>query len=158
MFLFFVFFWEREREGERERERERESWWCWWWAWDILLITLWASVEVTILSKVLAGFPQDMQSNLNFPMSLQKWCIFSIIFRFVIFREARSGFITLPNTMHEKCPYWELLWSGFPRIWVEYSGSLRIQSKCEKMPTRITPNTDTCYAVTSMMALFCENS
>ena len=31
-----------------------------------------------------------------------------------------------------------------------YSLSLRIQSECGKMRTRITPNTDTFYAVTSL--------
>ena len=74
--------------------------------------------------------------------------------------------------MREKYPYSELLWSVFSRIWTEhgdilrisqsysdpyfpafglnmerYSVSLRIQSKCGKIRTRISPNTDTFYAV-----------
>ena len=28
--------------------------------------------------------------------------------------------------MHEKCPYWELFWSVFCRIWTEYEEILRI--------------------------------
>ena len=52
--------------------------------------------------------------------------------------------------MDEKCPYSELFWSAFSRIRTEYGKihskygvSLRIQSECGKMRTRITPNTDT---------------
>ena len=39
--------------------------------------------------------------------------------------------------MHKKCPYLELRWSIFSHIRIEYV----------KMRTRITPNTDTFYAV-----------
>ena len=46
-------------------------------------------------------------------------------------------------TLREKCPYSELFWSGFSRIQTEYGE----QSECRKMRTRITPNTDTFYAV-----------
>ena len=49
----------------------------------------------------------------------------------------------------KKCPYSELFWSAFSRIWTEYGEYyvfLRIQSKCGKMRTRLTPNTDTFYA------------
>ena len=35
-----------------------------------------------------------------------------------------------------------------------YSVSLRIQSKCWKMQTRKTPNTETCYAVLIMTFLY----
>ena len=49
--------------------------------------------------------------------------------------------------LREKCPYSQLFWSAFSRIRTEYEVSLRIQSKCGKMRTRITPNTDTFYAV-----------
>ena len=48
------------------------------------------------------------------------------------------------------CPYSELFWSVFSRNQTEYGEirvSLRIQSECGKMRTRITPNTDTFYAV-----------
>ena len=45
------------------------------------------------------------------------------------------------SSLREKCPYSELFWSAYSRI------SLRVQSECGKMWTRITPNTDTFYAV-----------
>ena len=52
--------------------------------------------------------------------------------------------------LRKKCPYSELYWSAFSRIWTEYG---EIRSICpysvqmEKIQTRITPNTDTFYAV-----------
>ena len=51
--------------------------------------------------------------------------------------------------MREKCPYLELYWSIFSRIKNQkrYFVSLRIQYECRKIRTRITPNTDTFYAV-----------
>ena len=52
--------------------------------------------------------------------------------------------------LREKCPYSELFWSVFPRIWnniERYGISLRIQSECGKIRTRITRNTNTFYAV-----------
>ena len=48
------------------------------------------------------------------------------------------------NSLCRKCPYQELFWSVFSRIRTEYS---RIQSKCGKIRTRITPSTDTFCAV-----------
>ena len=50
------------------------------------------------------------------------------------------------ETLREKCPCSELFWSVFPRIQTEYV-SLRIQSESGKIRARITPNTDTFYAV-----------
>ena len=71
----------------------------------------------------------------------------------------------------KKCPYSELFWSVFSRIQTEYgeirsysgpyfpafglnterySVSLHIQSECGKIRTRITPNTDTFYAVIAL--------
>ena len=53
-------------------------------------------------------------------------------------------------TLRKKCPYSELFWSAFPRIWLNterYGASLRIQSEYGKIRTRITPNTDTFHAV-----------
>ena len=44
---------------------------------------------------------------------------------------------TYQASLYEKCPYLELFWSIFSRIRAEY----------EKIRTRITPNTDTFYAV-----------
>ena len=43
------------------------------------------------------------------------------------------------RSLREKCPYSELFWSVFSRI--IYSASLRIQSECRKLRTKITPNT-----------------
>ena len=52
-------------------------------------------------------------------------------------------------SLREKCPYSELFWSVFSRIRTEYEGLVfsRIQSKCGKIWTRKTPNTDTFHAV-----------
>ena len=54
--------------------------------------------------------------------------------------------------LRKKCPYSELFCSAFSRIglnteryWTEYW--TRIQSKCGKIQTRITPNMNTFYAV-----------
>ena len=52
----------------------------------------------------------------------------------------------LRMALRKKCRYSELFWFAFTRIWnayEEYSVSLRIQSECRKMGTRITPNMDT---------------
>ena len=45
-------------------------------------------------------------------------------------------------TLCEKCSYLEFFWSLFPRIY-----SLRIQSECQKIQSRKTPNRDTFHAV-----------
>ena len=54
-------------------------------------------------------------------------------------------------SLREKCPYLELFFSAFSRIRTEYgekySVCLCIQSECGKMWIKITPNTDTFYAV-----------
>ena len=51
-------------------------------------------------------------------------------------------------TLLEKCPHLELFWHPiFPYSYSVYSVSIRIRSECGKMQTRITPNTDTFYAV-----------
>ena len=53
------------------------------------------------------------------------------------------------DTLREKCPYSELFWSVFSRIRTEY-GEMRSISPYSvrmRMQTRITPNTDTFYAV-----------
>ena len=44
----------------------------------------------------------------------------------------------------------ELFWSAFSCIRTEYGVSLRIQPECGKMRNRITPNTDTFYAVSGI--------
>ena len=57
-------------------------------------------------------------------------------------------------THGKKCPNSELFCSAFSRIhsdWIRWDTVyLRIQSKCGKMRTRVTPNTDTYYAVTTI--------
>ena len=50
-------------------------------------------------------------------------------------------------SLREKCLYSELFLSAFSRIWTEYGEIQSIQSECGKIRTRITPNTDTFYAV-----------
>ena len=49
---------------------------------------------------------------------------------------------SLTRTLRKKCPHLALFWSAFSRIRTEYG-----ESECEKMRTRITPDTDTFYAV-----------
>ena len=52
--------------------------------------------------------------------------------------------------LRKRCPYSELFWSVFSRFGLNMERSevsLRIQSECGKMWTRITPNTDNFYAV-----------
>ena len=49
-----------------------------------------------------------------------------------------------------KCPYSELFWSAFFRIGTEYGEtpySVPMRENAGKMRTRITPNTDTFYAL-----------
>ena len=48
--------------------------------------------------------------------------------------------------LRKKCPFSKFFWSVFSRIWTE-NGDLLIQSKCEKIPTRKSPNRDTFHAV-----------
>ena len=51
---------------------------------------------------------------------------------------------------HKKCPYSKLFWSVFSTFGLNaqrYSVSLRIQSECGKIRTRVTPNTDTFHAI-----------
>ena len=54
-------------------------------------------------------------------------------------------------SLRKKCSYLELFWPAFSRIRTEYSVHMRIeliiQSECGEMQDRITPNTDTYYAV-----------
>ena len=67
-----------------------------------------------------------------------------------LFSERTSLFPS--DTLHEKCSYSELFgpyFPGFGLITERYYVSLRIQSEYGKMRIRITPNTDTFYAVTT---------
>ena len=52
--------------------------------------------------------------------------------------------------MREKCPYWELFWSAYSRIWTEYGEIFFISPysvRMRKIQTRITLNTPTFYVV-----------
>ena len=54
------------------------------------------------------------------------------------------------RTLHEKCSYSVLFWSVFFRIRTEYGKMLAMSPysvEIRGMQTRITPNTDTFYAV-----------
>ena len=48
--------------------------------------------------------------------------------------------IFVTSAVREKCPYSELFWSAFSRVQTKYGEILKIR-------TRITPNTDSFYAV-----------
>ena len=50
-------------------------------------------------------------------------------------------------SLRKKCPYSELRWSKFSFIRTDFA-SIRIQSECGEMQTRITPNTNTFHTVT----------
>ena len=84
--------------------------------------------------------------------------------RYKICREISVSFISLKKavfhtsfiafTLRKTFPYSELFWSVFSRIRTEqerHGVSLRIQSECDKMRTRITPNTGTFHAVLSLL-------
>ena len=67
-------------------------------------------------------------------------------------------FYNIFTTLRKNCPYLELFCFVFSRIWTEterYSASLRIQSKCGKIQTRITPNTNTFYASQHKVVFHC---
>ena len=64
-------------------------------------------------------------------------------------------YLSTPEALHKKCLYTKLFWSVFSHIRTEcgeillfglnmerYSVSLRVQSECGKMWTRVTPNPD----------------
>ena len=76
------------------------------------------------------------------PYYIQSWFSFD---------SSRSLLLLYLNlTLRKKHPYSELFWSVFSRIRTEYREnwvSLRIQSQCGKMRTRIIPNTGTFYSV-----------
>ena len=62
--------------------------------------------------------------------------------------KSSNHFLMMPTvfsklySLRKKCPYLELFWSTFSRIWTEYG-----ESEWGKMRTRITPNTDTFHVV-----------
>ena len=67
----------------------------------------------------------------------------------MIYSSASNGKVSISvkseKSLRKKCPYSELFWSAFSRI--RYRVSLRIQSECGKMHTRINTNTDTFQVV-----------
>ena len=65
------------------------------------------------------------------------------------FMQIRNNpFFELCISLREKCPYSDFFWSVFSRIRTEYGEYiLRNQSKCGKIRTRKTPNTDTFHAI-----------
>ena len=72
------------------------------------------------------------------------------------YRTESAKFCATILTLHEKCPYSELFWHVFSHIRTEYGEiqvSLRIQSECGKIRTRITANTDTFYAVLPILVI-----
>ena len=70
---------------------------------------------------------------------------------YYLFRFCFSSSEIYKTSLPEKCSYSDFFWSVFSRILTEYgqrySASLRIQSKCWKIRTRKTLNTDTFYSV-----------
>ena len=74
------------------------------------------------------------------------WLVFSLIRRveYILFKESIFN-----RTSAQLLPY-ALFWSAFPAFEINterYKVSFCIQSECGKMLTRITPKTDTFYAV-----------
>ena len=76
-------------------------------------------------------------------------------FVFERFKQQFQNRVNHWNPLRKKCPYLELFWSVFSRIRTEYGEirTLRIQSEWGKIWTRITPNTDTFYAVAILSRL-----
>ena len=82
----------------------------------------------------------------------------------LILKKIKGLILKTLNLLLKKCPYSELFWSTFfpnfsvfglnsERIRTEYSVSVCIQSECAKVQNRITPNTDTFYAVLLLLLL-----
>ena len=59
-------------------------------------------------------------------------------------------------SLRKKCPYSELvrIFPAFSRIRTEYPHSVRVRENAVKMWTRITPDTDTFYAVTGSNTVY----
>ena len=92
-------------------------------------------------------------------LSKKKFCYFVNLFipppyphSFLILRVVHSflRIVFTHYTKSRKCPYSELFWSVFSRLWNEY-GEIRSTSpysvRMRKMLTKITPKTDTFTAV-----------
>ena len=69
--------------------------------------------------------------------------------KFTVPKTCRFGDLKAKRSLGENCPYSELFWFAFSRIW--YSVSLRIQSEYGKMRTRTTPNMDSFYAADDLI-------
>ena len=79
------------------------------------------------------------------------FCCF-LVFGYVVICsccERFHGFF-LEIALRKKCSYSELFWSAFSVLGLnteKYSVSLRVQSECGKIRTRVTPNTGTFYTL-----------
>ena len=91
-------------------------------------------------------------------MFLSTYIFLYILPSFINWLSSDIWFNNRNQSLRKKSPYSELFWSAFftqfPAFELNterYSVSLRVQFECEKMrekmPTRITPNTYTFYAV-----------
>ena len=81
------------------------------------------------------------KTNISYLLIRTRTCTYQTILN-ISFSE---NFAYVP--LYKKCLYSELFWSVFSRIWPEYEVSLRIQSECGKIRTRIAPNKDTLRSV-----------
>ena len=118
-----------------------------------------------LFKKHLKGFVPLIlaDSNYNLRRTLRKKCPYSE-FLWSVFSHIRTEYGAIGSisqttwrlcaclmiSLRENCLYLEFFWSVFSRIWTEYGISLRIQSKCGKIRTRKSSNTDTFHAVESL--------
>ena len=66
---------------------------------------------------------------------------------------------TVLLALRKKCPYSDLFWPAFSRVWTEYGEILRIlriQFVCGEIRISITPNTDTFHAVLRIIKYFID--
>ena len=72
---------------------------------------------------------------------------FAATFYFDKNKNLGTKWFSVPNTLLQKCSYSEFFWPAFGLNKEGYFVSLHIQSKCGKILTRKTPNTDTFYVL-----------
>ena len=110
----------------------------------IVLWKLYQKCKLTILQMLSENFV-DTRKSLFFT-------IITLCIRFGLTCDTSQAWNIIASffcnaSLRKKCRYSELFWSAFSQIWTECGEIFRIQSKCGKMRTRITPNTDTFYAM-----------
>ena len=98
------------------------------------------------------GFCKDYHRRIHYPVKQLRWRLLpnSQRLRTVNYVSKKHHFRRLTGfwmPLRKKCTYPELFWPAFSCIRTEYGEILCIHSECGKMGTRITPNTDTFYAV-----------